>query len=82
MLCWFISVFVLLLYTWDAGYTVLQRQTFIVPGRIVQSVGHLTRKSGVLGSISGLVTYFRFSFHSFKKGSCQFLAKVCALSTG
>ena len=25
-----------------------------VPGRVAQSVGHLTRKSGVLGSISGL----------------------------
>ena len=29
-------------------------------GRIAQSVGHLTRKSGVLGSIAGLATYFRF----------------------
>ena len=28
------------------------------PGRVVQSVGHLTRKSGVLGSIPGLATYF------------------------
>ena len=47
-----------------------------------QSVGHLTHKSGVLGSISGLATYFRFSFRFFKKGSCQLLAKVCARSTG
>ena len=30
-----------------------------VPGRVAQSVGHLTRKSGVLGSIPGLATYFR-----------------------
>ena len=52
------------------------------PGRIAQSVGHLTRKSGVLGSIPGLATYFRFSFRFFKKGSCQLLAKVCAQSTG
>ena len=52
------------------------------PGRVAQSVGHLTRKSGVLGSIPGLATYFRFSFRFFKKGSCQLLAKVCALSTG
>ena len=51
-------------------------------GRVAQSVGHLTRKSGVLGSISGLATYFRFSFRFFKKGSCQLLAKVCARSTG
>ena len=30
-----------------------------MPGRVAQSVGHLTRKSGVLGSIPGLATYFR-----------------------
>ena len=48
----------------------------------VGSVGHLTRKSGVLGSIPGLATYFRFSFRFFMKGSCQLLAKVCARSTG
>ena len=42
----------------------------------------LTRKSGVLGSIPGLATYFRFSFRFFKKGNCQLLAKVCARSTG
>ena len=52
------------------------------PGRVAQSIGHLTRKSGVLGSIPGLATYFRFSFRFFKKGSCQLLAKVCAQSTG
>ena len=52
------------------------------PGRVAQSVGHLTPKSGVLGSIPGLATYFRFSFRFFKKGSCQLLAKVCARSTG
>ena len=51
-------------------------------GRIAQSVWHLTRKSGVLDSIPGLATYFRFSFRFFKKGSCQLLAKVCARSTG
>ena len=51
------------------------------PGRVAQSVGHLTHKSGVLGSIPGLATYFRFSFGFFKKGSCQLLAKVCARST-
>ena len=52
------------------------------PGRVAQSIGHLTRKSGVLGSIPGLATYFRFSFRFFMKGSCQLLAKVCARSTG
>ena len=39
------------------------------PGRVAQSVGHLTHKSGVLGSIPGLATYFRFSFRFFKKGN-------------
>ena len=53
----------------------------IMPGRVGQSVGHLTRKSGALGSIPGLATYFRFFFRFFKKGSCQLLAKVCARST-
>ena len=52
------------------------------PGSIAQSVGHLTHKSRVLGSIPGLATYFRFSFCFFKKGSCQLLGKVCAQSTG
>ena len=56
--------------------------TLTIEGRVAQSVGHLTRKSGVLGSIPGLATYFRFSFRFFKKGSCQLLAKVCARSTG
>ena len=56
--------------------------TLPMPGRVAQSVGHLTRKPGVLGSIPGLATYFRFSFRFFKKGSCQLLAKVCARSTG
>ena len=32
------------------------------PGHVVQLVGHLTRKPGVLGSIPGLATYFRCSF--------------------
>ena len=36
------------------------------PSRVAQSVGHLTCKSGVLGSIPGLATYFCFSFGFFK----------------
>ena len=63
-------------------YKVCMELQISQPGRIAQSVGHLTRKSGVLGSILGLATYFRFSFRFFKKGSCQLLAKVCAQSTG
>ena len=45
---------------WFAIY-VLNNSPF-QPGRVAQSVGHLTRKSEVLGSIPGLATYFRFSF--------------------
>ena len=41
------------------------------PGR----VGLLTHKSGVLGSIPGLATYFRFSFRFFKKGSVSYWRK-------
>ena len=52
------------------------------PGRVAQSVGHLTRKSGVMDSIPGLVTYFCFSFRFFKNGGYQLLAKVYARSTG
>ena len=45
------------------------------PGRVAQSVGHSTRKAGVLGSIPGLATYFRFSFRFFKKGSVSYWRK-------
>ena len=47
-----------------------------MPGRVTQSAGHLTRKSGVLGSIPGLATYFLLPL--FQEGSCRLLAKVCA----
>ena len=60
----------------------LNKSLYLGPGRVAQSVGHLTRKSRVLCSIPGLATYFLFSFRFFKKGSCQLLAKVCARSTG
>ena len=53
--------------------------TIITPGRVAQLVGLLTHKSGVLGSIPGLATYFCFTFRFFKKGSCQLLAKVSGL---
>ena len=70
---------------WPDGWTDAQNfrgYQYNMPGHVAQSVGHLTRKSGVLGSIPGLATYFRFSFRFFKKGSCQLLAIVCARSTG
>ena len=43
---------------------------------MAQLVRHLIRKSGVLGSIPGLATYFRFFFRFFKKGSCQYVHEV------
>ena len=49
---------------------------------VAQSIRYLTRKSGALGSIPGLATYFRFSFRFFKKDSCQLLAKVCNQPNG
>ena len=69
-------------HLYDLIYSNTPRFYYKQTGRVAQSVGHLTRKSGVLGSIPGLVTYFRFSFRFFKKGSCKLLAKVCARSTG
>ena len=62
--------------------SIMSAYNYLSPGRVAQSVGYLTHKSGVLGSIPGLATYFRFSFRFFKKGSCQLLAKVCARCTG
>ena len=59
---------IICLFTYSTLYGVLVLQSSIglitiTPGRVAQSVGHLTLKSGVLGSISDLATYFRFSFH-------------------
>ena len=48
---------------------------------MVQSVARLNKESKVMGSIPGPVTYSRFSFRWFKKGSYQLLMKVFALST-
>ena len=39
-----------------------------MPGRVAQSVGHLTRKSGVLGSIPGLATLLSFLLPLFQEG--------------
>ena len=43
-------------------FTIIVDPRCLKPGRVAQSVGHLTRKSGVLGLIPGLATNFRFSF--------------------
>ena len=40
-----------------------------------QSVGHLTRKSGVLGSIPGLAIYFRFSFRFSRRAVVSYWRK-------
>ena len=48
------------------------------PGSVAQSVGRLTRKSGVLGSIPCLATYVRFSFRFFQEGQLSATGKVCA----
>ena len=45
------------------------------PGRVAQSVGHLTRKSGVLGSIPGLATYFRFFFRFSRRAVVSYWRK-------
>ena len=47
----------------------------ILPARVAQSVGHLTRKSGVLGSIPGLATYFRFSFRFSRRAVVSYWRK-------
>ena len=46
-----------------------------LPGRVAQSVGHLTRKSGVLGSIPGLATYFCFSFRFSRRAVVSYWRK-------
>ena len=45
------------------------------PGRVAQSVGQLTRKSGVLRSIPGLATYFRFSFRFLRRAVVSYWRK-------
>ena len=47
----------------DPDQTAHLQQLDLGPGRVAQSVGHLTRKSEVLGSIPSLATYFLFFFH-------------------
>ena len=43
------------------------KSSCLSPGRVAQSVGHLTRKSGFLGSIPGLATY-SFLLPLFQEG--------------
>ena len=44
------------------SYLIAAQVVYFVPGRVAQSVGHLTCKSEVLGSIPGLATYCVLSF--------------------
>ena len=44
-------------------------------GCVAQSIGHLTCKSGVLGSIPGLATYFRFSFRFSRRAVVSYWRK-------
>ena len=44
-------------------------------GRVAQSVGHLTRKSWVLGLIPVLVAYFRLFFRLFQEGQLSVTGK-------
>ena len=48
----------------------LRRNDIIIlrPGRVAQSVGHLTRKSEVLGSIPGLANILSFLLPLFQEG--------------
>ena len=61
------------MFTVLVKFDIVRADAFVIlfcgyePGRVAQLVGHLTRKLGILGSIPGLATYFRFSFRFFKK---------------
>ena len=45
------------------GKGLFYKKSFVVPqSRVAQSIGHLSRKSEILGSIPGLATYVLFSF--------------------
>ena len=46
----------------EKTHVIAELTTTDLPRRVAQSVGNLTRKSEVLGSIPGLATYFGFSF--------------------
>ena len=59
-------------------YCWVGRESFLVaawPGGVAKSVGHLTRKSGVLGSIPGLTTYFLFCFRFSRRAVVSYWRK-------
>ena len=51
-------------------------------GRVAQSVARLIQELEIPDSVRGQATFFRFPFRWSRKGSCQLLAKECALTTG
>ena len=53
------------------------------PGRVAQSIARLTQEPEIPGSTPGTVRPHSFVFlPPIREGSCQLLAKVCALNTG
>ena len=46
-----------------------------MPGRVAQSVGHMTRKPGVLGSIPCLATYICLSFRFSRRAVVSYWRK-------
>ena len=52
------------------------------PGGIVLSVGHLTCKSEVLGSIPGLATYFSFLLSLIQEGQLSVTGESMCTSVG
>ena len=58
-----------------APFTIPHPQFILLYVMFTQSVGHLARKSGVLGSIPGLATYFRFSFRFSRRAVVSYWRK-------
>ena len=59
---------------------------YVAPGRVVQSIVRLAQMPEIPNSIPGPAIYVRFFrlavISDWGNGSCQLLAKVCALGTG
>ena len=68
LVLWNCQVTIYVLFTYKLTFAPAFHPSSPIQRNLAQSVGHLIRKSGVLGSIPGLATYFRFSFGFFKEG--------------
>ena len=62
-------------YTPEYNFETALVRLLLASRAVAQSVGHLTRKSEVLGSIPDLATYFHFSFRFFKKAVVSYRRK-------